>query len=277
MNHQNKKDEQIRTAVEMLVGDLSDRWRAQLGALRATVNQQISSMEKALDESKYKPDLLATVQHISGLAADGAGGKGQQTGSVAGQSLAAIEAALHARLDSEMTTNAMLREALAEAKQQLASVINQNRQLAVALNELRAGTRGDSRPKVAALPKKPLQFSEPARDTKRVKIRRGILVNVDGIAGELVDLSLGGAQTLLTQGVKPNQLVRLVLPTTDGQIICKGRIVWAVYEQPATSVSVYRSGVKFTDVDTFAIERFMADFCEMPTLGQSPRSKQNAV
>ena len=72
---------------------------------------------------------------------------------------------------------------------------------------------------------------------------------MDGIPGELVDLSVGGAQAVLRQLVKPNQLVRLVSPTAAGQLICKGRIVWVLYEQPGTSLSVYRLGVKFTDVD----------------------------
>jgi hypothetical protein len=110
--------------------------------------------------------------------------------------------------------------------------------------------------------KKPLQFSEKARDAKRVKIRRGIDVNVDGIPGELVDLSIGGAQAILRQAVKPNQLVRLVMLTAAGQVICKGRVVWVVFEQPGTSLSVYRTGIKFADVDAEAIENFMNDFCE---------------
>jgi hypothetical protein len=115
-----------------------------------------------------------------------------------------------------------------------------------------------------AAKKKPLQFSHPARDAKRVKIRRGTHISVDGIPGELVDLSLGGAQAVLRQMVKPNQLVRLVLPTPTGQVVCRARIVWVVYEQPGTSLSVYRMGVKFTDIDTGAVEDFMRDFREEP-------------
>jgi len=113
-----------------------------------------------------------------------------------------------------------------------------------------------------AASKKPLQFSEKARDAKRVKIRRGIEVHIDGSLGELVDLSIGGAQALLRQAVQVNQLVRLVAPTATGQLLCKGRVVWVVYEQPGTSLSVYRAGVKFTDVDAAALENFMNDFCE---------------
>ncbi len=120
--------------------------------------------------------------------------------------------------------------------------------------------------------KKPLQFSEKARDAKRVKIRRGIDVNADGIPGELVDLSIGGAQAILRQAVKPNQLVRLVLLTAAGQVICKGRIVWVVYEQPGTSLSVYRTGIKFSDVDADLIEDFMNDFREEAPVQGRPSS-----
>ncbi len=105
-----------------------------------------------------------------------------------------------------------------------------------------------------AAPKKPLQFSDKARDAKRIRIRRGIDVVVDAIPGELVDLSLGGAQALLRQAVKPNQLVRMVVPTATGQLICKGRVVWVTFEQPGTSLSVYRTGVKFSDADPAAVE-----------------------
>jgi hypothetical protein len=124
---------------------------------------------------------------------------------------------------------------------------------------------------VPSAQKKPLQFSERARDAKRVKIRRGIDVNVDGIPGELVDLSIGGAQAILRQAVKPNQLVRLVMLTSAGQVICKGRVVWVVFEQPGTSLSVYRTGIKFADVDSEAVENFMNDFCEKAPM-QRPHS-----
>lgn len=115
----------------------------------------------------------------------------------------------------------------------------------------------------AAAKKKPLQFSGPARDAKRVRLRAGTYVSVDGIPGELVDLSLGGAQAVLTQLVKPNQLVRLTAPTAGNRLVCKGRVVWVVYEQPGTSLSVYRMGVKFTDIDAKAVEDFMTNFSEV--------------
>jgi len=60
--------------------------------------------------------------------------------------------------------------------------------------------------------------------------------------------------------VKTTQVVRATIPTGGAPIICRGRIVWVVYEQPETSVVVYRTGVKFIEVDTKAVEDFMTDF-----------------
>ncbi|HET9467707.1 MAG TPA: PilZ domain-containing protein [Vicinamibacterales bacterium] len=115
-------------------------------------------------------------------------------------------------------------------------------------------------PSAASGKKKPIQFPGPARDAKRVRMRQGTFVSVDGMPGQLVDLSLGGAQIVLTQLVKPNQVVRATIPTAGERIICRGRIVWVVYEQPETSVAVYRTGVRFTEIDTKAVEDFMRDF-----------------
>jgi len=261
--NQPDKDAEFGAAVERLFRSTSDQWRRQLAALRAAVDQEISAIETAIDETDFTDEMRAAVQHVCRIAVEHAEQERHQNLLIAGQSLAAIEAALHARLASEKDTNAMLRTALAEARQEIDS-LKQARQ-----------APGSHSP--AAPLKKPLQFSEPARDAKRVKIRRGLIVKADGIAGELVDVSLGGAQMLLAQGVKPNQLVRLVFPSAEGDIVCKGRIVWAVYEQRPTSVSVYRTGVKFSDPDAEALERFMNDFGLRPVLGQVPHSRGDAA
>jgi hypothetical protein len=125
-----------------------------------------------------------------------------------------------------------------------------------------AASAPSSSPATAA--KKPIQFPGPARDAKRARMRQDTFVSVDGMPGQLVDLSLGGAQIVLTQMVKPNQVVRATIPTAGERIVCRGRIVWVVYEQPETSVAVYRMGVKFTEIDTKAIEDFMRDFSADP-------------
>lgn len=175
--------------------------------------------------------------------------------------------------------------AAALAETQYQQLVAASEQLTQNLSRTLSEQRAQSRPPVAAAPKradatasksapvssapaaaaasakkKPIQFPGPARDAKRVRMREGTFVSVDGMAGQLVDLSLGGAQIVLTQMVKPNQVVRATIPTAGERIICRGRIVWVVYEQPETSVAVYRTGVKFTDADTTAVEDFMKNF-----------------
>lgn len=121
---------------------------------------------------------------------------------------------------------------------------------------------------VPTAPKKVLQFSDQARDSKRIAMRQGTHISVENIPGELVDLSVGGAQVVLRQSVKPNQLVRLYLPTDSGELVAKARVVWVIYEHRETSLSVYRTGLKLTEVDSTAIERFISDFSATP-LAQS--------
>jgi hypothetical protein len=174
-------------------------------------------------------------------------------------------------------TDATAAASLAETRyQQLAAA---SQQLAEGLSRTLHEQRDQSHPPApakrnqppaapASAKKKPLQFSGPARDAKRVRIRGGIRVNVDGNFGDLIDVSLGGAQAVLTQMVKPNQLVRLTVPTGSGHLVCRGRVVWVVYEQPGTSLSVYRVGVKFTDADATAVEDFMRDYA-----AQSPATR----
>ena len=196
--------------------------------------------------------------------------------------LAAERAELHRKLKDAMAAKAVAEthyQQLAAASQQLTDGLSRtlHEQREQAARPAITGVPKKSEPPpssksdastspVAANPtsakKKPLQFSGPARDAKRVKIRSGTYVSVDGIPGELVDMSLGGAQAVLRQLVKPNQLVRLTIPTAGERLICRGRIVWVVYEQPGTSLSVYRTGVKFTDSDATAVEDFMQNFAE---------------
>ena len=253
---------------------VSERWRQQLGALRAALDQHISSIEAAFDESDR--DLLTETQQMK---------------------TAMAEAQAHlVELTAEL---AKTRQRLSDVSSAKASLQAQYHQLASqrmtdALSQMLQGREDVTPPKIApstnapaAVPmpsgagaagpqKKPLQFSERARDAKRVRIRRGIHVTVDGVIGELVDLSLGGAQALLTQAVRPNQLVRLTIPRVEGQVNCRGRVVWATYEQPATSLSVYRTGVKFTEADATVLEKVMNDFGEKPTFIQSRSSSDVA-
>ena len=86
-------------------------------------------------------------------------------------------------------------------------------------------------------------------------------MQIDGGAATLVDLSLTGAQVIAAMALKPNRVVKVLLPFEENGISCKGKIVWARLEPPSRGGSVrYRAGVLFTNVDEVAIEAFLARY-----------------
>ena len=99
----------------------------------------------------------------------------------------------------------------------------------------------------------------PARQARRLKVQKGIDVTLDGAESSLVDLSSIGAQILSPLAMPPNRLVKMTLRTKDAALACKGRVMWARFEQPrGTAAARYRVGVKFTDIEAKALEKLMS-------------------
>ena len=73
----------------------------------------------------------------------------------------------------------------------------------------------------------------PARQARRLKVQKGIDVTLDGAESSLVDLSSIGAQILSPLAMPPNRMVKMTLRTKDAALACKGRVMWARFEQPA--------------------------------------------
>jgi hypothetical protein len=83
-------------------------------------------------------------------------------------------------------------------------------------------------------------------------------VQVNGTASQLCDLSVGGCQVLSQAALKPNQTVKVTLPTLPNPISCSGKIVWAKLEAPALGRPAgYRAGVQFSKPDQSAIDAFI--------------------
>ncbi len=117
------------------------------------------------------------------------------------------------------------------------------------VDRLSAGTRLD-------MPPAP---HSPARQARRFAMPSGLQVTLEGSASVLVDLSPLGAQVVSPVAMRPKRVVRMTLPSDNGGIVCKGRVVWAQFEQSNGSAEArYRAGVKFTEVDTRAIDAFLA-------------------
>src|SRR5262249_19870561 len=83
-------------------------------------------------------------------------------------------------------------------------------------------------------------------------------VPVNGSAGRLFDLSIGGCQILSPSPLKPNQVVQVSLPDTKTAIACTGQGVCArLAPARAGGPCGHSAGLSFTKRDEAAIEAFM--------------------
>lgn len=139
---------------------------------------------------------------------------------------------------------------------------------------LRLTTKGKASPQSAAATtanpgKEDVQYTgeeraehvvySPARQARRLKMREGIDVTLDGAASALVDMSSIGAQVLSSVALRPNRVVKMSLRGDESALSCKVRVMWARFEQPqGKAAAQYRVGVKFTDLEPKAADEFMA-------------------
>jgi CheY-like chemotaxis protein len=97
------------------------------------------------------------------------------------------------------------------------------------------------------------------RRAPRHRIRSGVEIQLDGNPADLVDLSIVGAQVLSATILRPNQKVRVGVPTEEFVMRFRGTIAWAKFELPRPAEPPrYRAGIEFTDADASAMEEFCA-------------------
>lgn len=94
------------------------------------------------------------------------------------------------------------------------------------------------------------------RRARRVRVRDGIEILVDGNPAALIDVSPVGVQVLCAKMVKPNQRVRMALSDGKGIIRCSGSIAWASFEMPQGQPTRYRAGIELTGVDPVMINAY---------------------
>lgn len=96
------------------------------------------------------------------------------------------------------------------------------------------------------------------RRAPRYRIRQGVEIQLDGNPAQVVDLSVIGAQVVSATILRPNQRVRISVPTDEFVMRFRGAIAWAKFELPKpTEPPRYRAGIEFTDADAAAME----DYC----------------
>jgi hypothetical protein len=96
------------------------------------------------------------------------------------------------------------------------------------------------------------------RAVSRQAFREALGVQIDGEAALLVDLSLCGAQVLSQMALKPARAVRMLLPSMESPVLCRGKIAWARLEPAFKGKSFrYRAGLFFTATDEAAVQAFI--------------------
>jgi hypothetical protein len=121
-----------------------------------------------------------------------------------------------------------------------------------------AGTLG-TRPVATEEAPRPLDW-HGTRRAPRHRVRPGVELQLDGNPASVVDLSIVGAQVISPTVLRPNQKVRISLPSNEFVMRFRGTIAWAKFELPKSPAAApqYRAGVEFTDGDATAL----ANFCQ---------------
>jgi len=97
------------------------------------------------------------------------------------------------------------------------------------------------------------------RGHQRAAFGNALGVQIDGEAALLVNLSLTGAQVLSCSALKPAKTVKMLLPSSDSPVLCRGRIVWARLEPTMPGKPIrYRAGMFFTATDQAAVQTFIS-------------------
>jgi hypothetical protein len=102
---------------------------------------------------------------------------------------------------------------------------------------------------------RPLERAGTRQAARYSMNRRRVVVN--GEQGQLVDLSVSGAQVQMATRLRPSQVVRFALALEPGgEVRCQGTVAWSIAVPLAGAIS-YRAGIEFVNPDA----KHLAAFC----------------
>ena len=81
-------------------------------------------------------------------------------------------------------------------------------------------------------------------------------VSVNGETGQLIDLSISGAQVQSPTRLRPMKIARLILPDPAGDVRLQGQVAWAI-AVPTGGAIQYRAGIEFVNPD----KQMLSEFC----------------
>ena len=111
---------------------------------------------------------------------------------------------------------------------------------------------------------RPLDRAGTRQAARHAMNRRAVAVN--GESGQLIDLSVSGAQVQSTMRLRPQKAVRLVLPDATGDIRLQGTVAWVI-AVPGGGAMQYRAGVEFVNPD----QKMLAAFCKRNAAAPDPK------
>jgi hypothetical protein len=116
----------------------------------------------------------------------------------------------------------------------------------------------DTDVELASLLEAPSASEQAVRRAERHRFPKAIEVEINGGAGELIDLSVGGAQFFCPKALEVNTVATLSLPGDGGAIACRGRVVW-IWREPSAKGRPrrYRAGMLFLGADEAAVNAFI--------------------
>ena len=91
--------------------------------------------------------------------------------------------------------------------------------------------------------------------------RRQVVVSGEG--GQLVDLSVSGAQVQVPMRLRPSQVIRLVLPDEGGEVRTQATVAWSI-AVPSGGTIQYRAGAEFVGPDATRLTAYCTKFGGSP-------------
>jgi hypothetical protein len=93
---------------------------------------------------------------------------------------------------------------------------------------------------------RPIERAGTRQAARYAMHRRNVVLN--GEPGQLIDLSVSGAQVQVATRLRPQQVVRFALADDTGDLRCQGTIAWSVAVPGGGSID-YRAGLEFVNPD----------------------------
>jgi hypothetical protein len=88
-------------------------------------------------------------------------------------------------------------------------------------------------------------------------------VTVNGDPGQLIDLSVSGAQVQVASRLRPLKVARIALQGDDGELKLQGTVAWAI-AVPDKGMITYRAGIEFVNPDKKTLSAYCAKYGGAP-------------